>query len=270
MRVAAFIRSTSFACFLLSCAATFVRAETQTSIATAQERIDLQARYLASVKYASQERTDCEVSKDLTVVTSANRRLRWRTIAGRQQVLCLTWTNLHPARNETIKTEADLWITAIPDLESFCKMQRWEGVDRTLRVEQLLGLPPHFGYRYFVELWAFPEDMLRPSPDPEITDAEAEPRFRTVNRATCISEWYLKWFNDMQQLCYHTLPGFPWTRLGYTYDWGKDDNHVGLSEFVVIKSATIQINATFPTEEYLSTITHIDTPQRNKTETLPR
>lgn len=27
--------------------------------------------------------------------------------------------------------------------------------------------------------------------------------------------------------------GWPWTQLGYTYDWGNPKNHVGLSEFVI-------------------------------------
>ena len=32
--------------------------------------------------------------------------------------------------------------------------------------------------------------------------------------------------------------GFPWTRLGYTYDWTDDHRDVGVTELVVATGAT--------------------------------
>ena len=48
--------------------------------------------------------------------------------------------------------------------------------------------------------------------------------------------------------------GFPWTRLGYTYDWGKPDNHVGLSEFILridpdLKHAQVKIERGFTEDD---------------------
>lgn len=37
-----------------------------------------------------------------------------------------------------------------------------------------------------------------------------------------------KWFGNEQ--CHNT---YPWTRLGYTYDWGDPTNHVGATEFIL-------------------------------------
>ena len=43
-----------------------------------------------------------------------------------------------------------------------------------MRLEKLLGLPPNSGKTKFVEIWVRPQDLFRPSPDPEITDCVAE------------------------------------------------------------------------------------------------
>jgi hypothetical protein len=45
---------------------------------------------------------------------------------------------------------------------------------------------------------------------------------------------YRKWFDNRRAHVY-TLPApYPWTGLGYTYDWGNPTApHVGVSEFVI-------------------------------------
>jgi hypothetical protein len=94
--------------------------------------------------------------------------------------------------------------------------------------------------------------MFRPCPDPEITDRECETQFpanlfHTFSSAELLRAAegpgpkvftnYTGWFNNRKQYIY-TYPRnypasspYPWTRLGYTYDWGRPD-HEGLSEFV--------------------------------------
>jgi hypothetical protein len=44
--------------------------------------------------------------------------------------------------------------------------------------------------------------------------------------------------------------GYPWTRLGYTYDWGNPESEVGLSEFVVAAGSTVSIEAVSDNETY--------------------
>ena len=48
---------------------------------------------------------------------------------------------------------------------------------------------------------------------------------------------------------------FPWTRLGYTYDWGESENHIGLSEFVVRKGADIEIDSVSTVNDYCQATT---------------
>ena len=33
---------------------------------------------------------------------------------------------------------------------------------------------------------------------------------------------------------------YPWTRMGYTYDWGNTEDHVGVSEFVIVPGTEVK------------------------------
>ena len=44
---------------------------------------------------------------------------------------------------------------------------------------------------------------------------------------------------------------YPWTRLGYTYDWGDSTTHVGLSEFILEQNATVMVKSVTSTVDYL-------------------
>jgi hypothetical protein len=44
--------------------------------------------------------------------------------------------------------------------------------------------------------------------------------------------------------------GYPWTRLGYTYDWHPDTPETGLSEYVIPQGSTVEVHANVETREY--------------------
>ena len=44
--------------------------------------------------------------------------------------------------------------------------------------------------------------------------------------------------------------GYPWSRLGYTYDWGNPESEVGLSEFVVAAKSKVVIEKVYSNAEY--------------------
>jgi hypothetical protein len=113
----------------------------------------------------------------------------------------------------------------------------------------LLGVPPNNGKTTFVEFWASPEDLFRPSPDPEITDQEAGLDFPQSAEYVTVDSNYIQWFNNLRNSSYGAN-GYPWTRLGYTYDWGNPFTRVGASEFVIRSGATVGVYLTATTEEY--------------------
>lgn len=91
-------------------------------------------------------------------------------------------------------------------------------------------------------------DLFRPSPDPEITDHEAQLSFPDSKFLNVINE-YIKWFNGQKAESYGQ-GGYPWTRLGYTYDWGNPDSEVGLSEFVINQGSIIEVNGSYSLRDY--------------------
>jgi hypothetical protein len=96
-----------------------------------------------------------------------------------------------------------------------------------------------------VELWVKPESLFRPTPDTEITDTTVSLNFP----ANATSD-YKEWFNSNIINSYYPMKN-PWTRLGYTYDWGDSTTHVGLSEFILEQNATAMVKSVTPTVDYL-------------------
>jgi hypothetical protein len=190
-----------------------------------------------------------EISRRLIAVREDNDRLVWRGEPGRRQVLGVTWTDWPGYKaqvGQATNASRDIWVTMAPEVKRFCQGRAFPDAD--MRLEQLLGLRPESGKKYFVEIWASPKDIFRPSPDPEITDHEAELDFPD-SRLLIIKRKHIDWINDLKAISYQET-GFPWTRLGYTYDWGNPRRVVGPSEFVIEKGAPIEVHAVTLTHEY--------------------
>ena len=112
-----------------------------------------------------------------------------------------------------------------------------------MRLRQILGLTPTATVTAFVELWVAPAQMFRPAADNEVTDSTAG-----LTMPADTEPWYRLWFNTTRAAQYFQsqLPrhdAYPWTQLGYTYDWGNPGHPQGLSEFVIKKNSTVAINA---------------------------
>jgi len=214
---------------------------------------DLQQAYQDAIKDAEVAEPD-EISAHLTAITAYNDHLIWEGPAGTSRVLMLTWTSWTGYDSlvgksirvddlaKSVETSRDTWVTAAPELHEFCKARFLDSENMSLRVEQLMGLPPHNGKTRFVAFWVNPEDLFRPSPDPEITDCEAELDFPTSGRFVTVSPEHIDWFNALKETSYGT-DGYPWTRLGYTYDWGNPCCEIGLSEFVIRSGATVDVQS---------------------------
>lgn len=215
-----------------------------------------------------------EISMNLVAIRRDNENLKlvWEGVPGESRVLVVTWSGNAGfdglvGKDRELKSTENLWVTAVPELKRFLRRHRSEA--NNLRIEQLLGLPPNNGKTRFVELWVSPKDLFRPSPDPEVTDHEAElefpdmtsPFIRMNDTAKIIEhDWnldrdveytYVAWFNHLRSTSYVGGHPYPWTRLGYTYDWGKKTgDHVGLSEFIIKGGSTVGVHAVRLNDDY--------------------
>ncbi len=118
-----------------------------------------------------------------------------------------------------------------------------------LRLAQRLGLPPDADYDRFVELWVRPRDLVRPCPDPEVTDRECELRPPKPQTHVPVSDAHQDWFRELKATSYGP-DGYPFTGLGYTYDWHPATDEVGPSEFVLRPGESGIVRATYSTAAY--------------------
>ncbi|MFT6221588.1 MAG: hypothetical protein ACJA0C_000992 [Candidatus Endobugula sp.] len=159
----------------------------------------------------------------------------------------VTWTS-YP---DSYKPGSDLtlawgetWVTQNGAVLNQCKAFVKDEVN--LRIQQLLGLPPQeVTQRYFAVLDVKVADMFRPCANPSLAATEC-----TTNFPDDVSESHKVWYAGQTAAAYQSVKGYPWTRLGYTYDWNPQTDEEGVSEFVIKKGATVNIVSLTPTEEY--------------------
>jgi hypothetical protein len=195
-----------------------------------------------------------KICYQLIPVNTQNNALIRKNINGEEYILVVTWKQnvkyYKPYIDSTFYNTGPypIWITTVPELAERMKNERYESTDD--RLKQLLGLPPNSVYSYFVEFWVKPEDLFRPCPDKEITDQNCSLCFPQNTDSTHIS-----WINSNRIDRYYQCDlysKYPWTQLGYTYDWNPENkSHVGLSEFVIGTNKKIVVKAIYTTEEYL-------------------
>ncbi len=228
------------------------------------EQAALQQQYAAAIEDARQA-DPSEISTSLTPVASYVEALERRPSPDgeRPHVRTVTWTGVpgdglpRPAlrmdvRGDSVTTSGDVWVTLVPFVRDFCRATGLSGEALDLRLAQRLGLPPDVGYSRFVEMWVRPEDLFRPCPDPEISDRECELQVPVPTRSVRVDTAHTAWMEDAASYGSeeNLSDAYPWTRLGYTYDWHPETSEVGPSEYVIRTGATVDVTSVTSTAAY--------------------
>lgn len=175
------------------------------------------------------------------------------------------------AIGESIALERELWVTISSEMTAACAGFARNHEPLALRIQQLLGLPPVLTETprdtCFVNVQlADLSGIFRPctNPDPMSTIAcagEATPPGSGASFPWWTSTGYLEWYTNQKLSSYQvtqeagtpeaplTTVGYPFTGLGYTYNWKPGGDFVGLAEFVIPAGATVTVNAVVTTEE---------------------
>jgi len=151
---------------------------------------------------------------------------------GNVRVVTFTsWSGYH-AGTDTITR--DIWVTMVPEVRDSCAGFR-DGL--ALRLNQLLGLPPRAGYTLMVEMTVPLGAVFRPVADPAPTTRY--PCGDTI-QAGCGESFpagadaaHVRWIADQLLTKWREPEGYPWTRLGYTYNWHPGSPRYGASEYLV-------------------------------------
>lgn len=199
-----------------------------------------------------------EIYRNLSRI-QGNPNLIDTTIDGTWYLLVVSWkenSSYYPDSGPYNTGNYDIWVTLAPQIKERCiNYQEFftSQAETEMRLRQLLGLQPQGRQRFFLELWVRPDDLFRPCPDNETNDTECGLSFpNNVDSA------YRYWFNTLRSVqyndCSDTLfgrAGYPWTQLGYTYDWNPENPlHVGLSEFVIRQKSDVIVRDKILTADY--------------------
>jgi alpha,alpha-trehalase len=217
-----------------------------------------QQAFLAAIEDAAVPQ-ESEVAK-LIAITDDNPALVWRDPHQKQQLrVAIFMTNEtytahyappYPRTGTTPAGTPILWVTLVPQVQHFCQNLGLAGPELTHRLKQYLGLAPNKPYMWLVEMWVDRHDLFRPCPDPETDDAQCALRFQKGRTPTVprVAD-YRTFFRSLYPTAYG-VSGAPWTRLGYTYDWGPGGREFGASEFMVAPGSSYEILGATQAEEY--------------------
>lgn len=131
-----------------------------------------------------------------------------------------------------IDTSRYYWVFIVEEFKERGKAKKIDKIDCTKndslskRLCQLLGISDTVIRDSIISFKVSPKNLFRPAYNTSITNKTNESD-KGIIKTT--DNRIFNWFKDQQ-----ANNKYPWTRLGYTYDWGTNDtNHIGVSEFIL-------------------------------------
>ena len=159
---------------------------------------------------------------------------------------------------QTVALGRDTWITVEPELQQLC---RGTAPDQLMdKLHKLLGLrpavPTDADGKLVLMTIAAPQrtgpagiGVFRPCADPD-------PKAASCGNTIGGPDAYVRWFAQTLISSYKLGPkiedtGYPWTRLGYTYDWDPSaSSRRGAQEYVAPKGTKVLIRKIVSPQEY--------------------
>jgi len=219
--------------------------------------------------------------KPLIAISERTKGLDWKASTKTRFVKVLHWAGNYMWKNTSeskhfnaksrfIVGDDVLWVSIPFEVKAFINknLQQTKGVAREDRLKQYFGMPLSAEKIGFLEIWVEEKDLFRPTPDREIFDDEAELDFRpedltfqkkdetNMTRTEKRDKEHYDWMTKLAKSSYlekdplHDNPPYPWTRLGYTRDWGNDETVQGASEFCIVPRARVYIASKIKTDDY--------------------
>ena len=153
----------------------------------------------------------------------------------------------YPAGEELTLEWGNVWCVSAGEFYKWVQDNQ-EGVDNwTLRLMQVMGMPESKESTTVTALWVDADLLYRPA---YVTDPNAG--MKNTLQTTGDEEAdaaYKEWF-DGNIIWSYFDSAFPWTRLGYTYDWADNGTEYGLSEFMVPDGSKAVVEYTYPIDEF--------------------
>lgn len=182
----------------------------------------------------------------LTELTKESESATWNE---KGQVLLLSWHSYPdsyvPGEQFTCKY-GEMWTFTDKEILSWYDKNGEGVVDWELRLEQLLGLPATDKKTHVSAFWVDTNEIIRPAYQ---TDISKQIDISLLD-GSMLNE-YKEWFDGNAEYSYE-ISAYPWTRLGYTYDWSESETEYGLTEFIILPDSVIDVEWTMSLEEFLT------------------
>ena len=152
-----------------------------------------------------------------------------------------------------------IWVSLDGEVQKQCKQWHLRGDALRERLEQLLGLPPGSPLPYrktrFVTMQVAPVNLQRACLGVNETDARHPVCTLDVQASTPteLQQFVMRQMADTYVVDSPKGPGYPFTRLGYTYDWSPEavtKKHYGASEFLLAPKSQVNVMAITTTDDF--------------------
>ncbi len=212
-------------------------------------RENCQTQPTSAYKLAVNDSIDADEEEifSLVSITKDSPMVTWDSLG--EKVLMLSWhryPDSYPNGGTFECKYGEIWTFTDKEMLSWYN-QNNAGVNNwELRFEQLLGLPIEKLYTHFTAFWVDEEELIRPAYQPDITKQVVASDLDGKSLGE-----HAVWFNANSNSSYEEGSAYPWTRLGYTYDWFEDEKDYGLTEFIILPNSIVEIEWTVTTAEFL-------------------
>ncbi len=203
---------------------------------------DLYAKAMNDAKEA--EASEIET---LVILTPDSDMVTWNE--DETKVLLLSWhenPESYIAGGSFTCSNGDIWAFTDKEILSWYDGNAKGVADWELRLEQLIGLPVITEYTHVSAFWVDIDEVIRPAYQLDVTKQMSA----DLLDGSALGG-YKPWFDDNTEYSYSEETPYPWTRLGYTYDWADNGKEYGLSEFLILADSVIEVEWTKSTDEFV-------------------
>ncbi len=226
-------------------------------VACGSEELNTQAndredRFVEAVIDASRELIADDIYDDLVSLKyGASPLVEWNIVGSDTLLLVATlqsvdwWFDVEVGESVTTDPSPDnmLWVTIPNESKEQLRSEKAkvDSLELNNRLLELIGLRPDGAESTINLLWVNKNSLLRPSYNPGVNTTYGS---ITYPAEDALPKWYRGWFESNVAYSYASPEeglNYPFTRLGYTYDWGASASKYGLSEFVIIPSSVVTL-----------------------------
>lgn len=226
--------------------------------------------------------------EELLPLVSLNRGDPMVTFDEQGRVLLLTvhaFPDSYP-QDRDMKLQYQCWTFTDKEFAAWFAVSDHDVTDWSVRVNQMLGMPADRRSTHVTAMWVNPDDVIRPAYRSDVHNSRPADSFATVHAElesqkkadkTAVAAGlhgsmhdpiiFENWFNSRIIASYFSQKDYPWTRLGYTYDWlhaVRSDGHngsceYGVSEFLVPVDTKVKVAWTMPLADFITRVRALTT-----------